>query len=73
MTIHRLVAADTVEDVIAERLQRKRAIADTAVVGVAGKDEAFVLTLAVGITVIYGGFLLASSASVPALDAARCR
>jgi hypothetical protein len=30
--------------------------------GVAGKDEAFVLTLAVGITVIYGGFLLASNA-----------
>jgi len=39
VTIHRLVAADTVEDVIAERLQRKRAIADTAVVGVAGKDD----------------------------------
>jgi hypothetical protein len=34
--------------------------------GVAGKDEAFVLTLAVGIAVVYGGFLLASSASVPA-------
>lgn len=30
--------------------------------GIAGKDEAFVLSLAVGITVIYGGFLLASSA-----------
>jgi len=29
--------------------------------GVAGKDEAFVLTLAVGITVIYGGFLLAAA------------
>jgi hypothetical protein len=29
--------------------------------GVAGKDEAFVLTLAVGITVIYAGFLTAST------------
>jgi hypothetical protein len=29
--------------------------------GIAGKDEAFVLSLAVGISVIYGGFLLASS------------
>jgi len=39
--------------------------------GVAGKDEAFVLTLAVGITVIYAGFLLAaaprSAASGPSL------
>ena len=33
--------------------------------GVAGKDEAFVLSLAVGITVIYGGFLVASSAASP--------
>ena len=33
--------------------------------GVAGKDEAFVLTLAVGITVIYAGFLVASSAASP--------
>jgi len=31
--------------------------------GVAGKDEAFVLTLAVGISVIYAGFLVASAAS----------
>jgi hypothetical protein len=40
--------------------------------GVAGKDEAFVLTLAVGITVIYAGFLLAaaprSAASGPSLQ-----
>jgi len=40
--------------------------------GVAGKDEAFVLSLAVGITVIYGGFLLAaaprSAASGPSLS-----
>ena len=33
--------------------------------GVAGKDEAFVLTLAVGIAVVYGGFLLASRAATP--------
>jgi hypothetical protein len=33
--------------------------------GIAGKDEAFVLTLAIGITVIYGGFLIAA-ASRPA-------
>jgi hypothetical protein len=31
--------------------------------GVAGKDEAFVLSLAVGISVIYSGFLVASRAS----------
>jgi hypothetical protein len=30
--------------------------------GIAGKDEAFVLTLAVGIAVIYAGFLVASGA-----------
>ena len=39
--------------------------------GVAGKDEAFVLTLAIGITVIYGGFLLASSASSPSSEPRR--
>ena len=32
--------------------------------GVAGKDEAFVLTLAVGISVIYSGFMLASRATL---------
>lgn len=37
--------------------------------GVAGKDEAFVLSLATGITVIYAGFLLAARASEPAADA----
>ncbi len=31
--------------------------------GVAGKDEAFVLSLAVGISVIYAGFLVAARAS----------
>jgi hypothetical protein len=34
--------------------------------GVAGKDEAFVLTLAAGVSVVYGGFLLASRAGRPA-------
>jgi hypothetical protein len=33
--------------------------------GIAGKDEAFVLTLAIGITVIYGGFLTASATHAP--------
>jgi hypothetical protein len=33
--------------------------------GVAGKDEAFVLTLAAGISVIYAGFLVASRAVPP--------
>ena len=41
--------------------------------GIAGKDEAFVLSLATGITVIYAGFLLASRASesapAPSVDA----
>jgi hypothetical protein len=31
--------------------------------GIAGKDEAFVLSLAVGISVIYSGFLVAARAS----------
>jgi SNF2 family DNA or RNA helicase len=39
VTVHRLLVADTVEDVISERLERKRAIADTAVVGVAGHED----------------------------------
>ncbi len=33
--------------------------------GVAGKDEAFVLSLAIGISVIYAGFLVATSAPAP--------
>lgn len=39
VTIHRLLIADTVEDVIEERLTRKRELAAGAVVGVEGKDE----------------------------------
>lgn len=41
--------------------------------GIAGKDSAFVMSLAVGISVIYAGFLVAAStgaAKVPALSAA---
>ncbi len=34
--------------------------------GIAGKDEAFVISLAVGISVIYVGFLVAASATRPA-------
>ncbi|MGZ4713782.1 MAG: hypothetical protein ACXVJX_10160 [Acidimicrobiia bacterium] len=33
--------------------------------GIAGKDEAFTLTLALGISVIYAGFLVASRAGAP--------
>ena len=39
VTIHRLYFANTVEEVIDQRLGRKRDLADTAVVGVAGRDE----------------------------------
>lgn len=39
VTVHRLLVADTVEDVVDERLTRKRAISGTAVVGVEGKDD----------------------------------
>jgi SNF2 family DNA or RNA helicase len=38
VTVHRLFMADTVEEVIDDRLQRKRDIADTAVVGIAGDE-----------------------------------
>ncbi|MGA0544960.1 DEAD/DEAH box helicase [Brevundimonas sp. VNH65] len=39
VTIHRLLVANTVEDVIDERLTRKRAISGTAVIGVEGGDD----------------------------------
>lgn len=38
VTVHRLFYAGTVEEVVDERLQRKRLLAETAVVGVAGDD-----------------------------------
>lgn len=39
VTVHRLLVADTVEDVVDERLTRKRALSDTAVIGIEGKDD----------------------------------
>lgn len=39
VTVHRLLVADTVEDVVDDRLTRKRAISDSAVIGVEGKDD----------------------------------
>ena len=39
VTIHRLWVANTVEEAIHQRLGRKRALADAAIVGVSGKQE----------------------------------
>jgi SNF2 family DNA or RNA helicase len=39
VTVHRLLIADTVEDVVNDRLTRKRAISSAAIVGIEGKDE----------------------------------
>ena len=39
VTIHRLFIADTVEEVINERLNRKRELTDAAIVGITGKVE----------------------------------
>lgn len=39
VTVHRLLVADTVEEVVDERLTRKRALSDTAVIGIEGKDD----------------------------------
>jgi SNF2 family DNA or RNA helicase len=39
VTVHRLLVANTVEEVISERLDRKRSIAETAIVGVVGEDD----------------------------------
>ncbi len=39
VTVHRLLVSDTVEDVVDERLRRKRALSDTAVIGVEGKED----------------------------------
>jgi len=41
VTVHRLFLAGTVEEVVQERLQRKRVLAETAVVGVAGDEGDF--------------------------------
>jgi SNF2 family DNA or RNA helicase len=39
VTVHRLLVADTVEDVVNDRLSRKRILSNTAVVGVEGKQD----------------------------------
>jgi SNF2 family DNA or RNA helicase len=39
VTVHRLLIADTVEDVVNDRLMRKRVISAAAVVGIEGKDD----------------------------------
>jgi SNF2 family DNA or RNA helicase len=39
VTVHRLLVADTVEDVVDERLTRKRKISGAAVIGLEGKDD----------------------------------
>ncbi|WP_103174921.1 DEAD/DEAH box helicase [Paracoccus sp. SY] len=39
VTVHRLLVADTVEDVVDERLTRKRELSNTAVIGVEGRDD----------------------------------
>lgn len=39
VTVHHLLVADTIEDVINMRLARKRALTGAAVIGVEGKDE----------------------------------
>lgn len=39
VTVHRLVVANTVEDVVAERLSRKRALSCTAIIGIEGKED----------------------------------
>ena len=39
VTVHHLLVADTVEDVVNERLARKRALFDTVVIGIEGKDD----------------------------------
>lgn len=39
VTVHRLLIADTVEDVVNDRLIRKRTLSNAAIVGIEGKDE----------------------------------
>lgn len=39
VTVHRLLVADTVEDVVDNRLARKRSLSEAAVIGVEGKDD----------------------------------
>ena len=46
VTVRRLIYANTVEEVIDERLQRKRDIAERAVIGIEGKEEDYADILA---------------------------
>lgn len=39
VTVHHLLVADTVEDVVNDRLARKRTLSNAAIVGIEGKDE----------------------------------
>jgi SNF2 family DNA or RNA helicase len=41
VTVHRLLIADTVEDVMDDRLTRKRELSETAVIGIEGRDEEY--------------------------------
>ena len=41
VTVHRLFYADTVEETVNERIQRKRTLSEAAVVGVQGKEDDF--------------------------------
>jgi len=41
VTVHRLFCADTVEDVVNDRVQSKRAVADAAIVGVEGRSDEY--------------------------------
>jgi len=39
VTVHRMFYVDTVEEVISDRMARKRAVAETAVVGASGTED----------------------------------
>lgn len=39
VTVHRLLIADTIEDVVNDRLMRKRTLSNAAIIGIEGKDE----------------------------------
>ncbi|MCP1245443.1 SWF/SNF helicase family protein [Acetobacter cerevisiae] len=41
VTVHHLLIADTVEDVVAERLSRKRELSQAAVIGVEGRNDEY--------------------------------
>lgn len=41
VTVHHLLIADTVEDAVNDRLIRKRALSNAAIVGIEGKDDEY--------------------------------